>query len=85
MQSQQRNVAHARLRGQLTVEQHPIAERVHGPHVWSPVCVTQTSGEREQPGKQLRYLLMIYKRSERECCYDRNSYSKLDAIPELNV
>jgi len=37
----------------LTVDQHTIAERVHGPHVWGPVRVAQSSRKGKEPAEQL--------------------------------
>ena len=57
----------------LTVNQHTVGERVHGPDIWRPVGVTESSREWEQPLEHLRDLLVVHERTESETRDDCNA------------
>ena len=69
----------------FTVNQDPVSERVHSPHVRRPVCVAEPAREGEQPAENLRYLAHDGERTEscpehrQDTSAEFNTIRKLDA------
>lgn len=69
----------------LTVYQHSVGERVHCPNIRCPICMAETSREREESLENLRDLLIVNERSESKASHNNDAESKLDAVEELDV
>lgn len=69
----------------LTVDQHTIAKRVHGPSIWRPVRVAQPSRKGKEPAENLWYLTIVDERPECKAGYESNADAQLDAVPESDV
>ena len=74
-----------KVSNELTIDQHPVRERVHGPDVGCPVSVAEASREREQSLQDLWHLFVVHEWSKCKASNNADAQTELDAVEELNM
>ena len=79
------NLESLKAYAKCTINEHTVTERVHSPHVGSPIRMAQPPREWKQPAQHLRDLTIVDKWSESQCRHDSNTGAELDAIQDFDV
>lgn len=69
---------------QLTIDEHPVGERVHCPYIRRPVRMTETTREREQTLEHLLELSPECERPKGTGKHRDDAHTQFDAIEEAD-